>query len=214
MSTASLKALLEFQEAASLHLCQEFICYNPARLPSPAEWVTVRRIRVKDAFTRVWWMASTPNPKADNRKVLTEYSDSMRKLLSRGTYHGGKRPSEHHVGHDTFLTNNGGAIPPNVLVPGMGEVTEVLPIANTSSRKVYHQRCKEKGQKAHPAVMPEALIEFFIRFLTDENDVVLDPFAGSNSTGSVAERLGRRWLGIEMSDEYAKSSKLRFPKAA
>ncbi|MCX7699955.1 MAG: hypothetical protein N2039_03680, partial [Gemmataceae bacterium] len=54
MSTTSLKALLAFQEAANLHLCQEFICYNPARLPSPAQWVTVQRIRVKDSFTRLW----------------------------------------------------------------------------------------------------------------------------------------------------------------
>src|SRR5256885_14020805 len=93
MSPASLKALLAFQEAANLHLCQEFICFNPARLPTPAEWVTVRRVRVKDAFTRVWWMSPTANPKADNRQVLTEYSDSMLKLLRRGTYNGGSRPS-------------------------------------------------------------------------------------------------------------------------
>ena len=192
MSTASIEALLAFKRAGGLHLCQEFICYNPARLPSPAEWVTVRRTRVKDAFTRVWWLSTTPNPKADNRKVLTEYSNSMRKLLSRGTYHGGKRPSEHSVGHESFLADNGGAIPPSVLVPPESPaLTEVLTIANTSSRKAYHQRCKQSGQRAHPAVMSELLIEFFLRFLTDEGDTVLDPFAGSNTTGWVAERLGR-----------------------
>ena len=127
MSTTSLKALLAFQESAGLHLCQEFICFNPARLPSPAEWVTVRRIRVKDSFTRVWWMSPVPFPKADNRKVLTDYSPSMKKLLSQGTYSGGKRPSEHHVGDKSFLVNNGGAIPANVLVPPNSEdlLTEV-----------------------------------------------------------------------------------------
>lgn len=212
MSTTALRALLAFQEAANLHLCQEFICYNPARLPTPAEWVTVRRIRVKDSFTRVWWLSPTPNPKADNRKVLTEYSDSMKKLLNRGTYNGGKRPSQHHVGHESFLTNNGGAIPPNVLVPPEAESLplEVLPIANTASRGRYRQRCKEEGQTLHPAVMPELLVEFFIQFLTDEGDTVMDPFAGSNTTGAVAERLDRRWLGIEASPEYVESSRLRF----
>src|SRR5207237_8842587 len=117
VSTTGIKALLAFQEAAGLHLCQEFICFNPARLPTPAEWVTVRRTRVKDAFTRVWWLSPTPTPKADNRRVLTAYSESMKRLLARGTYNGGNRPSGHQVGHESFLSNNGGAIPPNVLVP-------------------------------------------------------------------------------------------------
>lgn len=215
MSTTSLKALLAFQEAAGLHLCQEFICYNPARLPTPAEWVTVRRVRVKDSFTRVWWLSTTPNPKADNRKVLTEYSDSMKKLLSRGTYNGGQRPSQHRVGDKSFLINNGGAIPPNVLVPPAEQMLlEVLPIANTSSRDHYRRKCKELDATLHPAVMPELLVEFFIQFLTDADDVVLDPFAGSNTTGSVAERLNRRWLGIEASAAYIESSRLRFEPLA
>lgn len=71
----------------------------PARLPSPAQWVTVERIRVKDAFTRVWWMSSNPRPKADNRRVLREYSESMKKLLDTGKYNAGRRPSEHHIGN-------------------------------------------------------------------------------------------------------------------
>ena len=55
MSTLPMRALLGFLESANLHLCQEFVCYNPARLPTPAQWVTIERIRVKDAFTRVRW---------------------------------------------------------------------------------------------------------------------------------------------------------------
>ena len=215
MSTASLKALLAFQEAANLHLCQEFVCFNPARLPTPAEWVAVRRVRVKDSFTRVWWLASTPHPKADNRRVLTDYSASMKKLLQRGTYNGGvKRPSEHHISTKAFLTNNGGAIPPNVLVPPSDhqafEPLSVLPIANTSSNDPYRRACREQNVAGHPAVMPEPLVAFFVQFLTDPGDVVLDPFAGSNTTGYVAEKLDRRWLGIEANRDYANSSKIRF----
>jgi site-specific DNA-methyltransferase (cytosine-N4-specific) len=217
VSTAGIKALLAFQEAAGLHLCQEFICFNPARLPTPAEWVTVRRTRVKDAFTRVWWLSPTPTPKADNRRVLTDYSDSMRKLLRRGTYSGGRRPSEHHVGHRSFLTDNGGAIPANVLVPpGSDIVVEpqaVLPISNTASRGHYHDACRAANVQRHPAAMPELLVEFFVKFLTDPGDVVFDPFAGSNTTGFVAERLERKWIGIEADAEYAKASRVRFPAA-
>lgn len=214
VSTVCIKALLAFQEAAGLHLCQEFICFNPARLPTPAEWVAVRRTRVKDAFTRVWWLSPTPHPKADNRRVLTGYSESMRKLLQKGTYSGGRRPSEHHIGERSFLSDNGGAIPANVLVPpGSDAIVEpqaVLPIANTASRGGYHQVCRERGIARHPAAMPELLVEFFVRFLTDPGDVVLDPFAGSNTTGAVAESLGRDWVGIEADEEYARTSRIRF----
>jgi hypothetical protein len=215
VSTASLKALLAFQESAGLHLCQEFIGYNPARLPTPAEWVTVRRIRVKDAYTRLWWLSPTPHPKADNRRVLTAYSDSMRKLLQKGTYNGGARPSGHHVGHRSFLRQNGGAIPPNVLVPPADDLpATVIPISNTGSRSRYLDACRAMNVVGHPARMPEALVDFFVRFLTDPGDLVLDPFAGSNTTGAVAESLGRRWLGIERDEEYALASRARFAPAA
>lgn len=215
VSTASLKALLAFQEAAGLHLCQEFIGYNPARLPTPAEWVTVRRIRVKDAYTRLWWLSPTPHPKADNRRVLTAYSDSMKKLLQKGTYNGGARPSGHHVGHKSFLKQNGGAIPPNVLIPPADDLpATVIPISNTGSRSQYLDACRAMNVVGHPARMSEALVDFFVRFLTDPGDLVLDPFAGSNTTGAVAESLGRRWIGIERDEEYARASRARFAPAA
>lgn len=210
VSTAGIKALLAFQEAAGLHLCQEFIYYNPARLPTPAEWVTIKRSRVKDAFTRVWWLAPSPHPKADNRRVLTEYSPSMRKLLKKGTYNPvANRPSQHQITERSFLTDHGGAIPPNVLVPPE-EPQAVLPISNTASNHPYHIACRQKGLPRHPAIMPDQLAEFFVRFLTDAGDVVLDPFAGSNTTGAVAEGLGRKWVGIEANEEYAELSRVRF----
>jgi len=214
MSTLPLKALLAFQEKAHLNLCQEFICFNPARLPTPAQWVTVERIRVKDAFTRVWWMSRAEKPKADNRRVLTKYSKSMKRLLERGTYNPGARPSEHRIGERSFLKNHGGAIPPNVLTPSLQDMIpdllEILPVANTRSNDPYQAYCRRHGIDPHPARMPMRLVEFFVSFLTDPGDLVLDPFAGSNTTGFVAEQLGRRWLAIEAERVYAAASKSRF----
>ena len=213
MSTLPLRALLAFQEGGGLNLCQEFVCYNPARLPSPAQWVTVERIRVKDAFTRAWWMSPSERPKASNTKVLKEYSDSMLKLLKKGTYNAGPRPSEHHIGEASFLSDNGGAIPPNVLVPTPYEstdaLTELLPLANTQASDAYQVYCRENDISPHPARMQERLAEFFVRFLTDEDDIVMDPFGGSNTTGAVAERLQRRWLTIEIDKQYATHSEVR-----
>ena len=212
MSTLPLKALMAFLEAAELNLCQEFICYNPARLPTPAQWVTVERIRVKDSFTRLWWMSLVERPKANNRNILTEYSKSMKDLLKKGTYNAGPRPSGHHIGKKSFLTNNGGAIPPNVLVPSHSsyELINVLPISNTRPNDPYQIYCRQNNISPHPARMQTDLATFFIRFLTDKNDLVLDPFAGSNTTGSAAQELGRKWLSIEQDIDYVSTSEVRF----
>ncbi len=212
MSTLALKALLALQEAGKFYLCQEFICYNPVRLPSPAQWVNVERIRLKDSFTRLWWMSPSERPKADNRRVLREYSDSMKKLLASGKYNHGKRPSEHHIGEKSFLKNNGGAIPANVLRINEkdGVPADVLEIANTRASDPYQNYCRSKGFCPHPARMPLDLPLFFIRFLTEQGDLVLDPFAGSNTTGAAAELLRRRWLSIDASSDYVESSRGRF----
>lgn len=209
MSTLSLEALLELKKKGNLHLCQEFICFNPARLPSPAQWVTVKRVRVKDSFTRLWWMAATAEPKADNRKVLREYSDSMKKLLHTKKYNAGLRPSEHRIGAKSFLTDNGGAIPSNVFVDE-GVVADFLVNSNTGASDTYQNYCREHELTAHPARMQRELVEFFVKFLTAEGDYVLDPFGGSNTTGYVAETLKRNWIAIEDDASYIEGSFGRF----
>jgi site-specific DNA-methyltransferase (cytosine-N4-specific) len=201
MSILALESLLQFLKQGELQLAQQFICYNPARLPSPAQWVNVDRIRLKDAYTHVWWMAATDHPYADNRKVLKPYSNSMLHLLKTGKYNSGKRPSEHHIGKTSFLTKNAGAIPANVLT-----------ITNTGTGDIYQKYCREHGIKPHPARMPKALPDFFIKLLTKEGDLVMDPFAGSNTTGAVAQELKRKWISVEAENEYIESSKSRFVK--
>ncbi len=178
-------------------LAQEFFHYNPARLPAPAEWVTVRRIRVKDSVNVVWWLSPTPYPKADNRKVLKPYSKSMESLLKNG-YKAKLRPSGHDISNN-FMRDNQGAIPPNV-----------IELSNTESNSRYLRRCQEEGLKPHPARFPEGLPEFFINLTTDRGDIVLDPFAGSNTTGAVAERLCRKWVAFELVREYLEASLFRF----
>lgn len=178
-------------------LAQEFYWYNPARLPTPAEWVTVRRVRVKDAVNMVWWFSKSEWPKADNRSVLQPYSESMKQLLKDG-YTAKKRPSGHAIS-TKFQKDNGGAIPPNL-----------IQIANTDSNSTYLRECRKRNIKPHPARYPEALVEFFLDFLTDPDDVVVDPFAGSNVTGSVCEVKGRRWIASELESKYVEGSVIRF----
>ena len=217
VSTAGIKALLAFQEAAGLHLCQEFICFNPARLPTPAEWVTVRRSRVKDAFTRVWWLSPTPTPKADNRRVLTEYSD-VDAEAARGRERTPAASGRANTRSAAVVPHGQRRRDPAERARPAGErhgrePQAILPIPNTASRGAYHDACRAANVPRHPAAMPEPLVEFFVKFLTDPGDVVLDPFAGSNTTGAVAERLERKWIGIEADAEYARASRVRFPAA-
>ena len=191
------KLLIMLCEEYDFHLAQEFYWWNPSKLPSPAEWVNIRRIRVKDGVNTVWWLSKTPWPRASNRRVLQPYSDSMKTLLDSG-YRPKLRPSGHDIS-DKFVINNGAAIPPNLIA-----------IPNTESNSSYMRYCKERGISAHPARFPAALPEYFIRMVTDTGDLVLDPFGGSCVTGEVAERLRRRWVCIETVEPYLKGAKGRF----
>jgi site-specific DNA-methyltransferase (cytosine-N4-specific) len=200
MPTRSLyhfKLLIALVEEVGFHLAQECFWYNPAKLPAPAEWVTVRRQRIKDSVEYVWWLSKTPWPKADNRNVLVPYSPDMERLIRKG-YRAKERPSGHNITHK-FQADRGGAIPSNVIERG-----------NNESNSDYIKSCRSAGLKVHPARFPAALPEFFIRLCTEPGELVVDPFAGSNTTGIVAEKLGRRWLASEINAEYVKASQIRF----
>jgi DNA modification methylase len=198
MSTLPLETLIQIKNEAELQVCQQFIWNNPNKLPGPATWVNIKRLRVKDAYTHVWWYSKTSDPKADNTKILTPYKDGMKKLLERQDYNRGMRPSGHSIG-DGFLRENKGSIPSNVLT-----------FPNSLETKEYRAWCKKQGVSQHPARMPEKLVEFFIKFLTQKNALILDPFGGSNTTGRVAENLNRRWIYVEKNEEYVIGSKGRF----
>jgi len=216
-------------------LAQELFWYNPAKLPTPAEWVTVRRERVKDSVNTVWWLSKDPHPKANNRRVLRPYSEAMKNLLKNG-YNAKMRPSGHDIS-TKFQNDRGGAIPPNIIVdevygspemigvPILGEFNwilendltqpvNVISASNTSSNDYYQKRCKEEGIEPHPARFPQALPEFVIKLCTEPGDIVLDPFAGSNMTGRVAETLERRWLAFEINEGYIRASQFRFEENA
>jgi site-specific DNA-methyltransferase (cytosine-N4-specific) len=179
------------------NLAQEFYWYNPAKLPAPAQWVTIERVRVKDAVNPIWWLSKSSRPIATNRRVLKPYTKSMEELLKRG-YNKGPRPSGHTIS-DKWSRRQAGAIPSNLIIA-----------SNTRSTDSYLRACKQYNMQVHPARFVEAIPEFFIKFLTRPGNVVLDPFGGSNVVGAVAERLKRKWISIEINKEYVVGSSFRF----
>lgn len=194
------RVLLDFCDNLGYELAEEFFWYNPAKLPSPIEWVNKRKIRAKDAVNTIWWFCKSDSPKADTRKVLVPYSERMKILLKdpKRFYRPKERPSGHEIA-SAFSQDNGGAIPSNL-----------LEIANTESNSFYLRACRELGRESHPARFPSEVPEFFIRFLTDPNDLVVDIFSGSNATGFVAENLDRKWLSVEIDRKSAALSAVRF----
>jgi DNA modification methylase len=194
------RVLIRMVDELGFFLAEDFYWFNPSKLPSPIEWVNKRKLRAKDSVNTVWWFGKTEWPKADVTKVLAPYSDRMKKLIKdpEKFYKPMLRPSGHDIG-SSFGIDNGGAIPSNL-----------LQIPNSESNGAYIAGCKAIGGKSHPARFPAKLPEFFIRMLTDPNDLVIDIFGGSNTTGQVAEAEGRKWMSFELLPEYVALSSFRF----
>jgi len=121
----------------------------------------------------------------------------MQALLQFG-YTPRVRPSGHDISAK-FQRDNGGAIPPNLIA-----------LANTESNGTYQKFCRENDLPEHPARFPSGLPAFFVKMLTDPQDLVVDPFAGSCMTGAVAESMKRRWLCYEIDPQYLEGAKGRF----
>lgn len=199
-SLYNFRLLIRLVDEIGFHLAEDFYWFNPSKLPSPIEWVNKRKIRAKDAVNTVWWLSKSEYPKADAKRVLVEYSGRMKKLLENPEkyYTPRGRPSGHQIS-ESFAKNNGGALPSNL-----------LQLPNSESNSQYLRGCKTIGIKPHPARFPPDLPRFFIRFLTEPDDIVLDFFSGSNTTGMVAEEEQRRWIAIDSDHNYVASSIFRF----
>ena len=198
-----------YQERLLINLCddlgyslaQKFYWENPSKLPSPAEWVCVRRIRVTPSIEQIYWLTKHPAiATADNRQILRPYSESMlHRLTQGGETTDQARPSGFKFKQNAFSKNNGGSIPHNLLVA-----------SHTESNDSYTRLCREHNLPIHPARFPMALPDTLIRLLTEQNHIVWDPFAGSGVTAHVAEALGRRWIINESSLTYLQGAALRF----
>jgi len=200
------KALIQLCETVGFQLAQPFYWHNPSALPSPIEWVNKRKLRAKTSVNTIWWLCKSPNCKADISKVLTPYSPRMQRLISHPEEfvkeEGIVRPSGHILGKSSWSKNNGGSIPSNL-----------LQISNSESNSQYLRYCKMFKIKSHPARFPSGIPEFFIKFLTEEGDLVVDIFSGSNTTGQTSEKLNRKWLSFELSQEYVATSVFRFSQS-
>lgn len=201
-STYVHRLVLDLVDDAGFYLAGEHVLTKKAPVPGPAEWVTKRRVAVTDGYELAFVFTTRDQGfKADNRRVLRPYSQDQLRLMARGGQSRRRRPSGHEL-TGGFLRDNGGSIP-----------TKVLPMENNASNTAWLTAVKGRGLRVHPCRFPPSLPDWFIRFLTEPGDLVVDPFAGSLTTAAVARRLGRRFIGIEKSMEYIEGGLLRFDPA-
>ncbi len=183
------RVLLKLVDEYGLYLACPMYWYNPSRMPLPAAYTAKYKIRPKDNIDNVWWLTKDPDRcKADCTQVLVPYSKSMRKYFRK-----------HRRDKEPSWKRYEGALPSNL-----------LEIPNTNNRTKYHLACRKIQVKGQPSIMPEKLPEFFIKMLTEEQDLVVDIFAGSNTTGSIADHLNRKFITFEQRRDYVAMSAFRF----
>ncbi|MCI5740636.1 MAG: site-specific DNA-methyltransferase [Lachnospiraceae bacterium] len=197
--------LIRMVKDLNYKFCQNVYWNNTSALPLPIQYVNIEKIRLKNSLNMNMWFTKADDGrcKANNKNVLVPYSSRMQSLIDKpeNFIKGDQvtRPSGNVLTTKSWQKDNGGAIPSNL-----------LSYPNSASNDSYLRYCKALNIKAHPARYPYKLIEFWVKFLTEEGDLVVDIFGGSNTTGKVAEDLCRRWMSIDISPEYVASSIFRF----
>ncbi|WHR54465.1 MULTISPECIES: DNA-methyltransferase [Vibrio] len=197
-STYLERMVLALNDRLGLSLMDRWPWINTSKPPAPTQWACVNRMQLCSAWEPVYWFTNDPDRvRSDNRRVLVEHTEQHKKLLEQGgdsriaTYGDGA----YRLRGNAFSNKTQGKIPKNIIQRGHR-------CADTSAvRKI----AKELGLPPHPAMFPTDIPSFAIEFLTNEDELVVDLFSGSNKTGLAAERAGRRWVACDLILEYVRT---------
>ena len=193
------RMVIAFQEELSLSLLETMVWSNPSKPPSPVEWASKKRIQLNSGYEVIYVFTNNAlQSLADNRRVLQPHSERQKALIAAG----GERRITHY-GDGAYRLREGsfgrvteGKIPRNVLTLGH----------SCADTRAARRHAAELGLPAHGAMMPTALPDFLINWLSRPGDLVVDSFSGSGKSGLAAERNGRRWLLMELILQYARVS--------
>jgi DNA modification methylase len=197
------KLVIALAEELRLYKLDELIWNNPCKPPSPVMWASRTRQQLNATYEPIIWLSNNPKRvKADNRRVLEPHSEKHLDFVRKG---GVKKAGSHSDGAywvrpGSYGKETQGKIPRNILT---------FP-HNCQSQSLYKARARELQLPPHGAPYPLALATFLIRFLSEPDDLVVDPFSGSLTTGLAAENEGRRWLLTECMWEYLRGGGERF----
>lgn len=199
------RMVLALNDELGLSLMDRIPWVNLSKPPSPTYWACVNRQQLCSGYEPIYWFTNDPSQvKSNNNRVLEPHSKSHLEFLKEGNTRVASYGDGAYKLRETSFSNlTDGKIPKNVI--HRGHVC--------SDSKEVRKIAKELGLPAHSAMFPTAIPDFFIDFLTEKGDLVVDPFAGTNKTGLAAERKGRRWLCVEKMLEYIKIQSSLFVSA-
>lgn len=197
------RLMLALHDRFSLQLMDRLVWSNPSRPPGPMQWASKTRQQLNAGYEFIYWLTNDPSRvPADNRRVLEAHTQRHLALMAAG----GEQREEvygdgaYRLRPGSYANVTPGKIPKNVLTRGH----------RCADTLRYRADAKALGLPPHGAIQPISIPDFLIRFLSQEGDLVIDPFGGTVKTGMAAERLGRRWLVVEKMLDYLRASAERF----
>lgn len=206
-STFLERTIIAIEDRLGLSLMDRVPWINTSKAPGPMQWASRTRQQLNVAYEhQIWFCKNAKACRADNRRVLQPHTPRHQKLIDAG---GEKRTASfgdgaYQIRPGSFGKKTDGKIPRNVIVAGH----------NCPDLREYRRDAKALGIRPNAAPMPIALARFWIQFLTQENDLVVDTFGGRITTGKAAEELRRRWVVIERVMEYVMAAAQRFKRTA
>lgn len=158
-----------------------------------------------NSYTRhkILWFCNAPNECiADNRRILEPHTDKHSKLIAQGGENRSRINSDgaYRIKQGSFGNPTKGKIARNVFTVS----------STCASQRAYKEQARQLGLKAHGAPMPLALARKLIRFMTDVEQLVVDPCAGSQTTPLAAELENRRWASADTVFDYVRGGAERF----
>jgi site-specific DNA-methyltransferase (cytosine-N4-specific) len=197
------RLLIALHDRLGLSKMDEIPWINLSKPPGPVQWASKQRVQLNVGWEPIYWLTNDPSKvRSDNRRVLEAHSKRHLELIQNGgESREGKSCDGAYVIHAGSYGNpTPGKIPKNVIIRGHA----------CADQRAYKKAARALGLPAHGAPMPLDIPRFLIKFLSEPNDLVVDPFGGSLTTGKAAEQLGRRWLLTEMYWEYVRGGAERF----
>lgn len=206
-STYLERLVVALEDRLGLSLMDRFVWVNPSRPPGPVQWASLRRTHVHTGWDPVLWFSNDPHlVAADNRRVLEPHTPRQAALIRAGGEARARSSCDgaYRLRPGSFSGQTDGRIPRNVITAGHR-------CFDQSPARAF---AKEHGLAQHGASMPLALASRLVKHLVGPGDLVVDPFAGLNTTARAAELHGARWLTTEAAAEYALSGAQRFQTCA
>jgi DNA modification methylase len=199
------RLIIALHERLGLHKMDEIIWMNPCKPPGPIQWASKTRQQLNVAWEPILWLSPDPiNCKSNNNRVLEPHSEAHLRFLNRDHRTSATYSDGAYKRREASFQPTTGKIPRNIIK---------LP-HNCVDQSRYKRIAKENGLPAHGAPYPVALAKFFIEFMTEPDDLVVDQFGGSITSGVAAEQLGRRWMVAENMLEYLIGGSYRFDNSA